>query len=184
MTPSSSQTGGKSLAISSDASGVQLTWSPGTAQTGYLLVRAVGSSFTTTFLPASATTYLDQAAPPGRDCYVLVALGTTPTGVSDYVCAMAGLHSATGGPAAFTRRLNQSSTASFAWGPPVGTAPDVYILASLGGGQVQYLGGSANSATASPAGLTCYVLVAMRNNVLVGYADPVCGLPGISNLGP
>jgi hypothetical protein len=178
--------GGKGFGITSGASGVALTWQAGADQTGYRIARVNGSAVA--FLPPSgplgsdATSFADAVPPAGTDCYVLLVLGPSPPVASDLLCAMAGLHSATGAPEGFTLRLNQSATASLSWSSPPGGGQDAYLLATLGSG-VQSLAGTATSASLTAQGMSCYILVAMQGAKVQGYTDMLCGLPGISTFG-
>ncbi len=185
-TPPASAIGGRGFGITSSTSGVQLSWQPGTAQTGYRVLRLAGGTTTmlplTGPLPADATSYLDSTALSGAVCYLLLPLGTNPPALSDLVCAIHGFHTPTGSPQNFTLRLNQSSSASLTWSPPAGALQDSYVLIPLGGAG-QQLVGTATSASLSASGLTCYLLAAMRSGALIGYTDILCGVPGISNLG-
>jgi hypothetical protein len=66
------------------------------------------------------------------------------------------------------------------WSPPLGASPDRYILASLDGKAIQFLPATSTSASAPVNGMTCFLVAALRNGGLLGYADSVCGLPGIA----
>jgi len=177
--------GGKGLAISSGSGGVLLTWQGGNGQTGYSILRLGGGTLSTLpvsgSLPASATSFTDPSAPPGFNCYVVVPQGTNPQAFSDLQCAYMGFHSAVGSPQNFTLRLNQSSTGSLTWVAPSSGGTDSYLLLTLGVG-AQTVGGSVTNANLPTNGATCYAVGALSNNVLVGYTDLLCGVPGFATL--
>jgi len=180
--------GGRGFTISSDGERVRLSWLSGKTQTGYSVLRLAGGVLTTLptsgILPMDATNYSDASAPPGLDCYVVLAVGIIPQRQSDALCSVVGFHSVNGSPTNFAMSLNQSSTASFTWGPPSGAggAHDAYMLMNMRTGVRQTLGGAATSATAAAVGLTCFALGAMQNDALSGHTDILCGLPGFTNL--
>ncbi len=181
--------GGRGLAIGSDAAGVRLSWQGGNAQTGYSVARLAGGvlNMTHATVAASATEYVDTSAPPGLDCYALVVSAPSPsnpsgTHLSDLECAYVGFRSPTSAPQGFTLKLNQSSIASFTWGPPSGGGSDGYLLAQFGGGSVP-LGASVSSASAPANGLTCFAVGATQGGALLGYSDLACGWPDFSTLG-
>jgi hypothetical protein len=182
-TATNAPAGGRGLGISSGSGGVGLSWQGGQGQ-GYAVARLANGAVTVPApsLPANTTSFLDTTAPPGLDCYAVFTLGLNPQGQSDLECALMGFHSATGSPDGFILRLNQSSTASLSWAPPPGGGQDSYLLVTIGGA-ADSLPASATSATRPMNGLTCFALGAMRNGVLTGYTDILCGLPGFSNLG-
>jgi len=177
---------GKSFGLSSDASGVHLSWQTGSGQAGYSVARLANGVWS--FLPAAGlganeTSFVDTSPPPGLVCYALLIAGTNPQKYSDAFCALVGFRTPTGSPQIFTARLNQSNTASLTWSPPPGGGQDSYLLVTLGG-TAQTLPGTTTSISLPANGLTCYALGARQNEVLMGYADIVCGLTGFSNLGP
>jgi glucose/arabinose dehydrogenase len=176
--------GGKNLGITPWI-GLDLTWTGGDQQLGFLVVRDPMAS---TVLPAGATVYADvaPAPPPALNCYVLVPFGPAgPLGVSDALCAQRGLASPVGAPQGFTLRLNQSSTASLSWANAPGTVGSILVALPLDGRPARYqpLAAGTTSATDATGGaFTCYLLVA---GTLFGQfnTDLACGLPGVSTLG-
>jgi hypothetical protein len=178
--------GGKGFGITQSPDGVLLTWQGGSAQGGYLLARLSGQSLGTGVflgpLLAGTTSYLDTTAPTGPVCYALFPVVTNPQAISDLLCVMVGSHSVSGAPSSFTLRMNQSTTASFTWGPPLAGGQDGYLLVPLGG-SAQVFGATASSANIAAIGLSCYVLGALSGGQLIGYTDVLCGMPGFSNLG-
>ncbi len=180
------QIGGRAFSISPRNGVVQLAWQGGNQQTGYMVARLAGGLLTfipAAGLPAGATSFTDQTPLAGLNCYALLPQGTSPQAYSDILCAMVGFGTTTGAPQTFTLKLNQASTASFAWTAPQGAGQDRYLLATFGGATTP-LSGAATSAAIQINGLTCYALGALNGGLLLGYTDQVCGLPGFSNLGP
>jgi hypothetical protein len=186
-TPTSTGLGGRGFGISPAAGGVTLSWQTGVSQTGYLMIRLAGGELAslpmTWQLGPAVTSLVDPSAPLGIDCYLLLPLGTGPQAVSDLLCGVVGSGSAAGGPQNLTLRLNQSSTASFNWDPPPGGGQDSYLLMTLGGPN-HALAGGATSASLPMTGPTCYLVGAQQAEVLQGYSDIVCGIPGVATLSP
>jgi len=184
-TPGESEViGGRGFGISSGSAGVALSWESGTRQSGYAIARLARGVLTIPFatLPATATRFTDVTAAPGLNCYALLVSLATGQRKSDLLCALVGFHSAEGAPGDFRLRLNQSTSAAFTWGPPVGGAQDGYRLVTLGRGTRTYPA-EATSATGAADGFSCYALAALRNGAVTGHTDVECGLPGFSNLG-
>jgi hypothetical protein len=154
-------------------------------QTGYTIARLSGGALT--LLPPQGlgpfeTRFLDMAAPPGPDCYFVLALGTNPQAISDLECAFVGFHTPTGAPQDLTLRLNQSTNTSLSWSPPTGGPVDSYAVVVLGGPVIPFAA-DVTSANVATNGLTCYAVAAIQSGAVSGYTDIVCGLPGFSNLG-
>jgi hypothetical protein len=179
--------GGKGLGISSSPTGVQLTWNSGTGQTGYSVARLFNGVVTVLPaqpLPANATSFLDTTAQPGLNCYAVMPLGTNPQQFSDFLCSLVGFSSVANSPQAFTMRLNQSTTASFTWGPPTNGGQTGYILVKLGGPN-QNLGSTITNTLGSGTNgqLDCWALAALgANGQITGWTDFLCGLPGFSSI--
>jgi hypothetical protein len=188
--------GGRGLTLTLAPVGVRLGWTGGSAQSEYAVVRHALPSGTTAILPAggrlpgTATGFADS--PPAGDpwrCYAVLALfGVQVMGVSDVLCAVAGLRTATGMPQDFAIRLNQSNLARLTWSPPVGAGQTGYRLESvpLDGGPVRQvaLPAAATSATDDTGGSpTCYALVATAGGSDIGKTDALCAFPGLSTLG-
>lgn len=181
--------GGRGFGISSSTSGVTMTWQSGTGQTGYAILRFLGSLATilppTGTLAPTATSHLDSSPTAGLVCYLLLTLGGSPPapiGLGDLECVFPNIRSATGSPQNFTMRLNQSNVASFSWQGPLGGGQDGFALFPLGEAPIP-LAGSATGATHAMAGPTCYALFATRGGVAIGNTDILCGIPGVSTLG-
>lgn len=171
---------------------VGLTWSPGTGQTGYLIVRQGFPSGTATVLPAAATplpaattSYTDVSTlTETAYCYVLLPVSSTVLGMSDVVCILPNTRAGTSRPGNFTLRLNQSSVASLTWIAPGGQ--DGYILVAVpldGTPQTTVsLGAEATGATFNTMGVpACFALVATQGSAF-GNGDVVCGIPGLATL--
>jgi hypothetical protein len=167
----------------------QLSWTVGTQQTGYEILRFAANSGSLAVLPsggsplpAPAQSYQDIGSlTESLYCYALVPLSnTTALGSSDPVCLAPGTRSAGGAPPSFTLRLNQSTVASLTWTAPGGQ--DGYVLVALtsnGTWHSQFLSASSVSTTDDTAGQpTCYVLLPAANGSVMGNSDEVCGLPG------
>jgi hypothetical protein len=193
--------GGTNLGVTpASASSFRLNWTGGGAQTGYWVARlglTTGSSAVVpagAALPAVATSYTDAAtsAEP-MYCHAVIPVAqldstTSALGISDLLCSLTGLRSATGAPSNFTIRLNQSSTASLTWARPSVAGLSAYQLLAVpfDGSPVRQrtLAASATSVTDDTGGIaTCYVLLAMAGSALAGNSDAVCGVPGTADLG-
>jgi len=178
--------GGKGFGINSSSSGVRLSWQGGTQQTGYTVLRLAAGTLTVLPggpLPANATEFLDSTAPPGLDCYAILPLGTNPQQISDVLCAGVGIQTSTGSPRDFTLRLNQSSTATMTWAPPLGGNQTNYMLLTIGRSLLP-LGATQTSVSQPAQGLTCFVVGTLVNGELVGYTDFACGEPGHATISP
>lgn len=181
--------GGKDLTISPDAE-TRLTWTPGTIQTLYNVLRLNLTDSTQTIfgpLPRTATMYADFTTVPGAlYCYVVLPYeGTTLLGVSDIECVQTGIASGTLGLRPPTLALNQSNTATITWRRPEPGA-DFYLVMTipLAGGEVGYLPVSPpNVQTTHDTGGApyCYVVVAVLGSS-VDISDLVCGIPGVASL--
>ena len=175
--------GGRGLGITPRV-GIDLTWTEGNQQLGYLVVRDPESSAT---LPAGSAAFTDVAPawPPTLNCYVLVPLGPAGLlGVSDALCARQGLASpaVAGAPQNFTLRLNESATASLSWSGLGGHLGSLLLAVPFDGRppRVTWLPVSASSATDATGGVfTCYQLHAVYSTGSA-QTDLVCGLPGVA----
>jgi hypothetical protein len=183
--------GGRGFAAGGSAAGVQMVWTTGTAQTGYLVARYVGSTPTILSgpsgpLPATATQYVDTSAPAGVfACYVLYPLsGGAVAGQSDALCHSRAA-SATGAPGSTMVQLNQGTMATVTWSAPGGQTG--YLLWRIP------LNGTPQSGTWLPAvatramdetggNPTCYAVLAMAGSTAIGNSDIVCAIPGQSAL--
>ena len=174
--------------------GVALSWSGGSVQTSYEIVR-VANTGTTVLppdggLPATATAYRDQ--PPSTDaidCYLLVPIaGETPLGVSDVLCRALHLQTAVNAPNSFGLSVTSSSTTTLSWLPPAVTTS--YVLESLDpNGQpgsnysMAVLPSFATATTATPTSqAACYVLFTVNDQVLAGISDMLCAVTGVATL--
>ena len=184
--------GGRGFAIGGVATGEDLVWTTGSAQTAYVVARFAGGITTIlpgpgSFLPATATDYTDTTAVAGQfTCYMLLPLG--PVGVigrSDLLCTVPDSGSSTGGPANAGVQLDQSSMATLTWSPPGGQTGFVLWTIPLDGtpqGTVPLPAG-ANRAMHETAGRpTCYVVLVITGASVTGYSDALCVIPGQSNL--
>ena len=181
--------GGKNLRITTGS--IALSWSGGTAQTGYILVRFNTASGTPTLinLGANVSSYTDATAVSGAMyCYVLAPVepGGALLGLSDLLCGMTGVGSETVTPRGFDLTLGQTAEATMTWTAPVGGA-DAYLLQRIpldGSSPTRMpLPGSATSnAQAVPGAGECFLLVAYQG-VTWGASDVLCGIPGFSTLG-
>jgi hypothetical protein len=182
------------------SSSFRLNWAGGGAQTGYWVARLGATTGSSTVVPAGATlpaattSYTDAATPVEQVyCHAVFPVGqaagmTSVLGMSDLLCSMTGLRSATGVPANFTIRLNQSSTASLTWaspGLPGITGYQLLVIPTDGSPiRQQTLPSTATSATDNTAGITtCYVVIAMVGSTAAGNTDAICGVPGVSTIG-
>jgi hypothetical protein len=164
-----------------------LTWTGGTAQAGYLVLRLGGPTpVVVAALDAPATTFADLV-PFAQTvaCYAVVVRknDTEILGLSDLLCVFPQTGTITG-PSNPTIALNQSHTAQVTWTAPALGPGAGYVLAPLGTDRWQMLGLTATSAVDPTGGApTCY-LVAVRGDPsstrVTGTSDIVCGVPGVS----
>jgi hypothetical protein len=159
--------GGRGLGIRRDPGATVLTWTGGTQQSGYLVVRGSvpEDPFVPATLPGSALTFSDVgAATAALYCYFLLPLDqATPLGVSDALCLFPGTRSGATVPPEFTLRLNQSMTASLSWSTAAGADGYVLVALPLNGAPARFtaLGGNDVAVTDPTGGVaTCYLLVA------------------------
>ena len=184
--PQTSGPGGRGLALSSGGGGVFLRWLDGIGQTGYLVARLAGG--TLSFLPTSgpldpnSTSFSDNTAPPGLDCYAVLPLGTNPQLVSDLECAVMGFHTPTGSPRQLHSTPEPVQHGNLELGCSRWAAHDGYLLVTLGG-STETLPSTTLSANLPTNGFSCYVVGALNGSALVGYSDVLCGQPGFSTLG-
>jgi hypothetical protein len=167
--------------------GLQFSWLSGAGQSGYVVLRLGGGPpaiVSPGLLPSSATSITDTPG-LGQDllCYLLVVLGAGPQDVrlSDLLCVLRGSAAGVARPGPVTLRLNQSSTASLSWEPPVAAQVVGYQVVPLGSAPVSV---PANQTQLSypMRGTTCFVVVAITN-AGAGFHAVLCGVPGVSNLG-
>jgi hypothetical protein len=170
--------GGRGFTLRSLDGQVQLTWSPGTAQTGYVLLR-LGGVGTSAVIPVAGTATEATDRPPGFSCYALAALrGATAVALSDVLCVVFGpqLISA---PRNMSIQLNQGTTSSLAWTPLTGATG--LVLVALGTSRARALPAAATGASDDTRGVpACYVVAAVAGASLIGSSDIVCGIPGLS----
>jgi hypothetical protein len=166
---------------------VALTWTTGTRQSGYRLVRTDAVTLHSVLLPAAgapragATSFLDRS-PLDLGCYVLLPLGRGDIlGPSDELYAAT---TRTGTPPAnFTPRLNQSSTAGLFWSAPAGASGYALIAAPLDGSPVRtsILGSTTTSMTDTNSGIpTCYVVFA--SGVAANARGVLGAIPGAATV--
>jgi methionine-rich copper-binding protein CopC len=92
-----SPAGGRNFALSSQSSGVlptvHLTWTDGTQEDNYQLIRLVPNPVQTFNLPGNAASYTDTMVLPGQlYCYILVPRsGNTPLGNTNGLCVLVGI---------------------------------------------------------------------------------------------
>lgn len=185
--------GGAGFSLTLPPSGVHaFAWTGGNAQSGYRLLRT--SSGNTTWLPTSgplppnATSYVDPSATPGEECYALVPIsGQTVLGISDPLCAIAGVQAGTAPPTAFSVTLNQSAISTLRWTPPGGQSGYTLYILPVGSTSAPTqiaLPASATSATNDTGNaVTCYVLVALAGTTSMGNTDALCAIPGVTTMG-
>lgn len=185
--------GGKGFKLSmAPSETATMTWTGGTAQTGYEIARIAntGNTILPTSgpLPATATSFVDSTGTANSsNCYLLLPLnGSTPIGVSDLLCGLLHIHAGSAIPGAFAIQLNQSSTASLTWTAPGGQTGYVLITLPLNGAAtttttLPATATSASAAIGNSAG-SCYLLAAVSGSTAIGLTDAVCGIPGVSTL--
>jgi sugar lactone lactonase YvrE len=179
--PYPSTPAGQGFGVSPRPGGIQLTWQGGIGVTGYVIARLNASGVTTLTPNGLTTSFLDQTAPQGLNCYLLLPQGTSAMVRSDLECATLGGQSLFGSPQNFTIRLNESNTATMSWTSPSGNLQDSYVLVQAGGANT-VLPATATSASVQITGTTCFALIAVRLGTAYGNTDFVCGVPGIQNL--
>ncbi len=181
------------------AEGVDFTWKDGTLEDAYLLLewsrsgirlatpagRPLGRASTGYLVARFVSEWTDPIY-----CYVLVpVLNTVAVGLSDVYCWFPGTSSYLG-PRDFTVALNQSTTASLAWGaydPPPYDQVGVGLLAAPVGGAPTITAFPAQFATTTSSetyGLpTCYAAFYVRAGSIQGGSGILCALPGLSRFG-
>lgn len=185
--------GGKNIGIMPGGqSATTILWDRGTLQSGYLVARYLPAFVLLPggLQPPGATSVQDHTpatAPSGTlYCYILgPTVGTPPAlaGLSNFACELANTRSVTGAPQSLTLRVTQSSNASLTWSAPQGGGQDGFRIVTLSGSTVD-VSGTTGSRVFPLQGFDCFMVFAMRNNIAMGNADVVCGLAGVSNLGP
>jgi photosystem II stability/assembly factor-like uncharacterized protein len=174
--------------------GPLLTWTRGTLQSGYFALRVALPGGTVGVLPSDGsllpapaqsiqdTSVLSQLA----YCYQVVPWGTSSAlGHSDRECVVPATGSATGGPKAFTLRMNQGSMATLTWTGPGGQ--DAYLLEALplNGSAPRFVpfAGTATRAVDNTGGVpTCYLIAPTLKGSALGQSEMLCGLPGSAAL--
>lgn len=159
--------------------GTALSWTGGTAQSSYVLLRVSGTGAASIPLSGTATGHVDTAgAAEPFSCYLLVpASGSSALGISDLLCVIRNLRSGIA-PSDLGIRLD-AGTATLSWTPAGGQ--DGYVLAPLGGSAV-VLDGNATSANQPVVGTTCLLLVPTLRGAPIGNTDVVCGAAGLGTL--
>lgn len=179
--------GGRGFGLTSSSGGAGMSWTGGTVQTGYLVLRLSATANqilpTSGVIPAAATAFSDSSVPSGLACYILVpvGIGSAPLALSDMLCLGTAVQ-AGAAPGSFTIRMNQSTNATLSW-----TAPgpqNSYLLVALDGSSSTDIPGTATSVTV-PLGAAsrCYVLVARIGTSAIGRTDVLCGFAGVSTFG-
>jgi hypothetical protein len=183
--------GGRGLALSSEAP--ILTWSAGSVQTAYLIVRwVVGGDVTLLppqgMLPAGSTSFQDTSPIAGSVvCYFVLPLGGGPPssftalGRSDLLCVAAGTR--TGESVAPARlQLNESVFATVSWqASQVALAPNRLLVLPLDGAAPQLLPidpGPGTHLFDTRGVPTCVQLQAVAGSTTVGATNLLCGFPG------
>ena len=172
---------------------VQSFWSPGIAQSGYLIARLSASG--NALLPPSgaplspgATIYVDLS--PTSDplsCYTLLVLQGNPPaliGNSDVLCTFAGVGAGLM-PSNPTLQLNESTVATVSWAAS-SFAPDAsYLVLALGDAGLRPISvpQGVTFITDDTGGVaTCYAVLTLVDGVASGNTDLLCGIPGLSRL--
>ncbi len=177
-----SQTGGTGFTVTSQGTGqVGLAWLGGTTQTAYRLVRTGTTGETVLPAPAASATSTTDVLPPTlrSACYRLDALGAggAVLGSSDLECVLTGV-SSSNGPRNLSIKLNQSNVATLTWGAASGATG--YAAVALGTSRVLPTSGlTVDDNTGGAA--TCYIVLALGGQSVVGFSDIVCGLPGAAH---
>jgi hypothetical protein len=165
-----------------------LSWSVGTQQTGYQLVRVAGDTGSLAVLPtpgsplpAPAQSYADTGSlTESSYCYVLVPLDRTAAlGQSNPLCLAPATHSVAGAPPTFTLSVNPRATATLTWTPPGGQ--DGYVLVAVaadGSARSQFLASTTTMVTDTTSGQpTCYIVLSSKAGAVFGNSDWLCDLP-------
>lgn len=172
--------GGRGLGI---RTGQNLSWSGGTAQLGYAVVRhhpggadllpSAGS-----LLPSDSTGFADSSFTGAWACYALLPIGLDIQAVSDVVCIARETSSGTF-PADFTLRLNQSTSATLTWTPPA-THTGFILVIGNGVPAIELPAGSTTTTVPLGSIANCFTLVVMNGATSVGWTDLLCALSGQS----
>lgn len=173
--------GGRGFTLRTGPGGATaLSWTGGTAQTSYVLLRVSAGGAASIPLVGAATSFVDaMGATQPFSCYLLVPMSDSAAlGISDLLCVIRNLRSGLA-PSDFGIRLDGPRTATLSWTPPGGQ--DGYVLAPLGRSAVA-LDGSATSASQPVVGTTCFLLVPTLRGAPIGNTDVVCAVAGVGTL--
>ena len=172
-----------SLAAPNDGAShaVGFTWTPGTAQVAYRLLRMADDSRTTASIAVNPTlraslNYAEDAVPAGtaRACYQLVTLGfrNDVLGRSDVLCVAFG----TGTNTIETRvTLDENASLRLTWDAVPGAAS--YLIQDLTSGQSEATG-STSAPIATNGQFACAVVVALgAQGQPIGSSSALCAYP-------
>jgi V8-like Glu-specific endopeptidase len=178
--------GGQNFKDTSQGGGVVvLTWSSGTGQTGYRLIRitATGPVLLAT-LPATATTFTDQLGGGIRvACYMLATLGTGNAVVdtSPILCNIVNYAGGTFAP----RNLSiteDSGLVTIDWDAPSTPGTLAYVVVPLDDPPLPVLPSAVTVATHAPSRPTCYIVLALIPNIIQDSSQPPVLVGGYSDI--
>ncbi len=184
--------GGKNIGIVPGPNGATIVWDDGTAQNGYVVARYVPDfALLPPGLQSANVTAIQDSAPVNAPvgtlyCYILgPTTGSPPAlaGVSNFACELANTHSSAGAPQSLTLRVTQTENAALSWSGPLAGGQDGFRILSLSG-QTVSVEASALSRTFALPGFDCFMVFALNGGLAIGNTDAVCGLAGVSTLGP
>lgn len=184
--------GGRGFGLGGAPAGEEMTWTTGTAQVAYAVIRFAGGTATLLpapgdFLPASTTEFVDGATTAGQfTCYALLPLDTgSVIGQSDVLCMVPGSASATNAPANTRVRLEQGTLATLTWSAPAAQLGIVLWILRLDGSPPELLPVSAGAVRVmhETSGIpTCYLVLTTASGPVAGNSDVLCAIPGLSDL--
>jgi hypothetical protein len=180
--PPASTTGGREFTLRVGAGGLAtLSWTTGTAQTGYALLRIGAGGVAPIPLGALAARHEDAAgSTEGFSCYLLVPLqGDRVLGLSDLLCAIRRIASGNA-PGDVAIRMEGPQLARLSWAGAQGA--DGYLVLPLPQGAPSVVGGGVTTAVYPVNSTTCFLLIATQRGGAVGNSDGVCAVPGVGTL--
>ena len=128
------------------AGGDEMTWTTGTAQVAYAVVRIAGGTATQSCRrPAASSRHRPPSSSTARaagqfTCYALLPLDTASViGQSDVLCMVPESASATNAPANARVRLEQGTMATLTWSAPAGQTGFVLWIIPLDGSPQEFL---------------------------------------------
>jgi hypothetical protein len=177
--------GGTSFALRTSATSATLSWQTGDSQSGYHVVRRIGSStLVGPLLPAAATSATDAAPGPAPACYQLATMGgTAVVAASALLCGTSGRTPSPGDPQDLSISVDPTNRVSLRWDPPASPGPSFTGYTVLRADIVSVtLVGTTTHFTSDPITTpTCWFVRAYRGSTMAGQTPLICAAPGFSS---